>query len=216
MRISITFLLVTLCLVLLNRVDDNLRHGKDGVGASQWVSDWYWIQGYGDWLNRDEPRLLDNYSFATGLDPENLVYWRLAAQTIAFDLPSWKADEEPEADFKKQYGKLAVEFFERSRGYFPEEPKWFQTGSFIAETVVGDPSLALSYLKDGVSLKTFPYFMGRSYVRLLEASGDLEAALSFLRTWLPRLEDDPYQERYGEVQNWILSLENQLNTSHSK
>ena len=82
--------------------------------------------------------------------------------------------------------------------------------------MVGNPALALSYLKTGVSLKTFPYLMGRSYVRLLEASGDVETALSFLRTWLPRLEDEPYKERYVEVQNWILSLENQLNSTHSK
>ena len=83
--------LTLLGILLLNLADsrlDSLKERPDSMQGSL-VSSWFWVQGYGAWLNKDEPRLIDSYRFATALNPAQLSYWRLAAQTIAFDLPVW-------------------------------------------------------------------------------------------------------------------------------
>ena len=187
------------------------RSEGSSSNAAEVISSWYWLQGYGAWLAKDEQRLLDDYRFATGLNPNHLDYWRLASQTLAFDVPTWS----PERDRTEQ-GKEALEFFERSRSYFATNPDWFQTGAFLAETAAGDPERSLQYLKEGIALDGFPYLLGRSYVRLLLETDQPSTALAFLKDWQTQLEGEVYPERHQEVADWILSLEKQLTTTHSK
>lgn len=213
MRNWTIIVLTLLGIVFLNlfssRLDlENQRPGSTGASL---VSSWFWVQGYGAWLNKDEPRLIDSYRFATALNPSNLAYWRLASQTIAFDLPVWNADRS-----RNDYGRDALDFFENSRPYFVDDPECFQTGAFIAETVVEDPSLALGYLGEGVAIEGFPYLLGKSYARLLTELGKRFAALTFLRSWQPRLEGDAYPERPQEIADWILSLEKEMKPPHSQ
>ena len=205
--------LVALAMVVLNTVSPNLSPaaGSTSSPKSSLTSSWYWIQGYGAWLRKDEVALIDFYSTATALNPHYLPYWRLAAQTIAFDLPAWKGGEG-----KKAYGQKALDFFERSRPYFTNDPEWFQTGAFLAESGMGSQNLALQYLEAGIQLPYFPYLLGKRYTRLLTESGRLAEALSFLKSWHPQLKDATYPEREIEVADWILSLEKQLNSPHSQ
>ena len=207
------FALTLVGILLLNLADsrlDSVKERPDSMGG-RLASSWFWVQGYGAWLNKDEPRLIDSYRFATALNPAQLSYWRLAAQTIAFDLPVWN-DQKTSND----YGRDALDFFEHSRPYFTDDPEWYQTGAFIAETVVADKELALGYLADGVSLEAFPYLLGKSYARLLIESHEVGEALSFLRSWQPRLVGDAYPERHQEMADWILSLEKEMNSPHSQ
>ena len=212
MRTRTIIALTILGLLLLN-----LLHFRGGLGQEKsrsmetsLASSWFWIQGYGAWLEKDERRLIDSYRFATALNPCNLSYWRLATQTIAFDLSVWKGSEA-----RDDYGRKALDFFESSRPYFRDDPVWFQTGAFIAESAITDPSLALAYLEEGVALNSFPYLLGKSYARLLMESGDEAKVLSFLKTWQPQLKVDPYPERRREIEDWILSLEKEMNSPHS-
>jgi hypothetical protein len=209
----IIIVLVVLGIGFLNLFSSRLdseNEWPESMGASL-ASSWFWVQGYGAWLKKDEPRLIDSYRFATALNPSNLAYWRLAAQTIAFDLPVWNDDRS-----RNDYGRDALEFFENSRPYFKNDSEWFQTGAFIAETVVADRPLALGYLEEGVAIDEFPYLLGKSYARLLTESGKRSEALSFLRSWQPRLEGDAYPERPQEIAEWILSLEKEMKPQHSQ
>ncbi|MCZ6674678.1 MAG: hypothetical protein O7C75_17250 [Verrucomicrobia bacterium] len=201
-------------MILLNlSVDRWVPNREKTVQWQQALSDWYWIQGYEAWIKKDKQRLLDDYSIATALYPSNLTYWRLAAQTIAFDLPTWERTEESEqgAKIRERYANEALSFFERSRPYFTEDPDWFLTGGFLAETAAGDRSLAIDYLAGAAAQPEFSYQVGRRYTRLLVENGDLKDAHAFLVSWLADLNQSASEAHQSEIQAWILSLENQLN-----
>ena len=213
MRILSLISVLVIGLVLLNGLHPLNSHSQssDAFSRGSWVSSWYWVRAYGTWLEQHEEATLDNYSIATALDPERLSRWRLAAQTIAFDFPAWSAVQ-PRSD----YGKQALEFYERSRPYFEGDPEWFETGAFLAETAAENNELAMSYLEEGVKQDGFPYLLGKRYVNRLDTSGRVREALSFLKAWQSQLTDDPYPERREEIAAWILSLEKELNSEHPR
>lgn len=205
-----------LALVLLNlSVDRWLPKDGSSKKYATWrqpLSDWFWIRGYDAWLRKDRKRLLDDYSVATGLNPLNLTYWRLAAQTIAYDLPVWESGSNASAENRKAFGEEALRFFERSRPYFEGDPNWFIAGGFLAETAADDGKRALAYLAQAVALPDVPLLAGRNYARLLIKEGRIEDALTFLKNWQSELDQRQSEVRRSEIENWIHSLENQLKT----
>ena len=221
---AVTILIILLFgTVFLNLLARGILSSQDtdNSGRAQRVlSNWYWVRGYGSWLEKDEPRLKDHYSFATALDPFNLTYWSLAAHTLAFDLPVWELNlraaedgnlkEKQIAAVRARFGEESLGFFERSRVYFEGDPDWYLTASILAETARNDPLLARQYLEEAVALPEFPYPVGRSYVRLLIEAGELDAAYSFMASWLPRLGADSFEARSSEIRNLLQSLESEL------
>lgn len=200
-------------LAILNGLNPVVSHNQksDDLTGSALVSSWYWIRGYGAWLEKDEPAVIDYYSFATALNPGRLAYWRLAAQTIAFDFPAWS-----EVASQSEYGAKSVEFFERSRPYFDDDPEWFQSGAFLAETAMEDSQIAMDYLEEGVKHPGFSFALGRRYVDQLLQTGRTVEALAFLKRWQIQLSEDEFPERINEVAALILSLEKKLNTEHPR
>ena len=179
------------------------------------ISDWYWIKGYESWVKKDKDRLIDNYGFATALDPGNLTYWRLAAQTIAYDLPVWDIEELAMTDGKqiaalrKQYGEKALQLFARSKPYFESDSTWYLSGSFLAEQACSDSEKALQLLETAIGLPDFSYAAGVNYTRLLIADNRSTDALNFLKEWYPALIESSYKSRRTEVQDWIRQLESE-------
>lgn len=175
----------------------------------QLISDTYWIRGYDAWLDRDHRRLIDCYSFATALNPNNLVYWRLAAQTIAYDLPQWHSLA-GESNGQDRWAEDALAFFERSRSYFEEESDWYVTAGFLAETSLRDRGLALEYLQEAIRLPDFSFQAGRTFARLLVENGDIKEAHQFLVSWFPKLKATESEVHIQEIGDAIISLEKQL------
>lgn len=177
------------------------------------LSNWYWVRGYDAWLDQDKKRLRDHYGLATALNPGNLTYWRLAAQTIAYDFPAWEITGdagEPTESGRVGHGLEALAFFERSRRFFTADPEWYLAGAFLAETAVKDPSLAIDYLEEAVTLPDFPFVAGQNYVRLLLEMEKPKEAYAFLRSWISAPQGDLMEGRHTQIEAWILSVEKQL------
>ena len=67
-----------IALTLLGLLLLNLLYSRGGLGQEKsrstdtcLVSSWFWVQGYGAWLDKDERRLIDSYRLATALNPSN-------------------------------------------------------------------------------------------------------------------------------------------------
>jgi hypothetical protein len=184
--------------------------GKVPSGLSgKWqvaLSEFYWVQAYDAWLRKDKQLLFDHYSFATALNPQNLSNWRLAAQTIAYDFPVWDSSVS-----REEYGQIALTFFEKSRPFFADNPEWFMTAGFLAETAMGNTILALQYLREAVAFPNHSFRTAQSYARLLIENGRFEAAHTFLVSWNEKLKEVPGDPHQAEIEQWIEDLEKQLN-----
>jgi tetratricopeptide (TPR) repeat protein len=222
---TILFLLLVGVMVL-NQFSGAIIKSQNRTHANSWyrlLSSWYWIQGYHAWLEKDASRLIDRYSFAAAFEPTNLFYWRLAAQTIAYDLPVWDieakeghsgrlSDSDVEL-IRVSFGQQALSFFERSRELFENDGDWYLTGAFLAEAVCLDKERAIKYLEKAITLPEIPFAAGRSYARILVEKGEIEKAHAFLVSWLPSLQNNLFEARISEISNWIRELETALTSS---
>ena len=223
MRTVIILALLLLGTVFLNVFERKVLSSQDsciGKQGQKVLSNWYWVRGYGSWMEKDEARLKDNYSFATALDPFNPTYWSLAAHTLAFDLPVWELNyraaengdlnDEKTAAIRQGFAEEALAFFDRSHVYFESDTDWYLTASVLAETALNDPVHAIRYLQKAVAIPEFPYPVARSYGRLRIEAGQLESAHSFMASWLPRLGPDSFEARSSEIRKLLQTLESEL------
>ncbi len=189
---------------------------KGATLSTDWqqaLSHWYWVRSYDAWVARDTPRLIDEFSVATALYPENMEYWQLAASKIAFDFPVWEIEAQgidggsEMASIRLRFGEDALAFFLRSEPFFENESRWYLNAGFLAERACLDPERALSYFKEGVGLPDIPYPLGVNYTRLLIENGQPEAALRFLKGWYPAIQGSHFAERQIEIGDWISRLD---------
>jgi len=210
------FVVLLIALLGIIFLSSKLIPSSQSGNSSHWqqiVSNWYWVEAYGSWVEKDKERLLDNYGFATALDPGNLTYWRLATQTIAYDFPVWDIEEQRMTDelkiaaLRKQYGEEALQFFSRSKSYFDTDPTWYLSGSFIAEQACLDSEKALQFLEAAITLPDFSFLTAVNFTRLLIQNGRSTDALQFLKEWYPTLIEGSDKSRHSEVSDWIKRLE---------
>lgn len=201
----------------LNVLSSYLTSGHSRNYRSPWqraAGNVAWIQGYDAWLKEDARRLIDSYTAAVSLDPGNLTFWRLAAQTIATDLPQWEIRaqgyhpgapvKDREEEIRRKYANRALEFFRKGSRYFEEDPGWYLTAAFLAEAYGEDIGTALAFLEKAVELPAIPFAVGKTYARLLVRRGDLEKAQAFLESWQTSVEDPG-----GELRRMVVEIENQ-------
>ncbi len=179
------------------------------------ISQWYWIKGYGSWVKKDERSLMHHYRLAVALDPNNLGYWRLAAQTLAYDCAAWKieslsANGPEERGIRAEYGKKALQFYETSRPLFEDNPDWWLGAGFLAETTLQDRTLALGYFRTALDKSNQAFLAGRIMVRILIEEKRHREAYDFLKEWYPRLPEDRREARKPAVLQWIRNLEDHL------
>lgn len=214
-------LLFVLSLLGLNFMSASFERNRASDHSVNWrqvAASLAWIQGYDAWRDQDSRRLLDCYGIAVGLEPHNLLYWRLAAQTIAADLPRWEikarenhgtvlSDEETH-EIEHRFGEKALVFLEQGSSYFDTDPQWYLTNAFIAEAYCMDEVKALSFLEQAVSLPDFPQAAGWSYARLLIARQEWENAQAFLESWQSAV-DDPA----GEIGHWLEAVKEKIKSA---
>lgn len=207
--------LLLIALFGVNHLASRILPSDNSNHSQRLISDWYWVKGYESWVKKDKERVVDNYGFATALDPGNLSYWRLAAQTIAYDFPVWDIEGLAMTDaaemtaLRKQLGEKALLFFTRSKSYFENDSTWYLSGSFLAEQACADSEKALQFLETAINLPDFSYAAGVNYTRLLIANGRSTDALKFLKEWYPALIEGSYKFRRSEIHDWIRQLDSE-------
>lgn len=183
------------------------------------IADWYWMQGFDSWMNKNEAELIDNYSFATSMNPENLRYWTLASQTIGLDCFKWEWDKTDvrlresvgfERQLRAEYGEKALLFFERSRSHFVDDPRWYMSAGYLAYNFFQDKSVARQYFAEAVLQKDAPYMASRMYLTILIQEENKDAAYSYLRKWYPSLPEEDDQARKPEMTELGKRLEEEL------
>ncbi len=186
------------------------------------IADWYWLRGFDSWMDKNEPELIDNYSFATSLNPENLRYWTLASQTIGLDCYKWQWDKAEnhlksragyEGKLRAEYGEKALAFYERSRVYFSDDPRWYMTAGYLAYEFFEDKSVARIYFAQAVLQDDAPYIASRMYLTILIQEGDNDRAYAYLKKWYPELPDNDDRARKPQMGEWGKRLENELGIS---
>ncbi len=194
--------------------DAKTRPGA-GSHALERVAQWYWVKGYGSWMKKDERSLMDRYRMAIALNPDNLDYWRLAAQTLAYDCAAWKLESLPANDpaepaIRAEYGRRALQFYETSRLRFENNPDWWLGAGFLAERALRDRTLALAYFRTALETSDQTYLAIRLIVRLLIQEKKPREAYDFLMEWYPRLPEDCPQAGKPALLQWIRHLEHNL------
>ena len=196
---------------------------QTGVGsqAREIISQWYWVKGYDSWMKKDERSLMDHYRLALALNPNNLGYWRLAAQTLAYDCAAWKIASLPangptERAIRAEYGRRALQFYETSRPWFEHNPDWWLGAGFLAERTLQDPALALSYFKTALETSDQAFLAGRLMVRLLIEEKRHREAYYFLKEWYPRLPENCPEARKPALLEWMRRLEDYLEITETE
>ncbi len=223
------FLFVIIALAATGLINAGFKLTGDGMQTRpahsgyvrEIISQWYWIRGYGSWMEKDERSLRDHYRFATAVNPRNLDYWRLAAQTLAYDCAAWKIESRKakgaiENGIRAEYGKKALEFYETSRPWFENNPDWWLGAGFLAERTLQDRALALKYFQTALEKSDHAFLAGRMVARLLLEEKRYAEAYDFLKAWYPRLPDGRREARKPAVLQWIRNLETHLQVAKTE
>ncbi len=194
---------------------------RTGSQTREIISQWYWVKGYGSWMKKDERSLMDHYRLALALSPNNLGYWRLAAQTLAYDCAAWKigslsANGATERAIRAEYGRRALQFYETSRPWFQDNPDWWLGAGFLAERTLQDRALALRYFRTALETSDQAFLAGRLMVRLLIQEKRPREAYNFLKEWYPRLPEDRPEARKPALLEWIRHLEDNLEIAETE
>jgi hypothetical protein len=159
-----------------------------GMGAVRsFVADWSWLQANAAWEARDTDGLRGWLRLTIAAEPDASYFRVNAARMLAFDLPSWRSEQEhgaPEAvrnNWRRTGAEEAIACL--LNNHRQESAELLIEAGNIAWRAGGDRVIATAFYRRAALQSDAPWHAGRIYARLLEESGRPREALAWLRSW---------------------------------
>jgi len=164
-------------------------------GYGDIVSDMIWIKSYTDWEEKNLEKCISNMEMALTINPNNKMFWSMAASILAYDSPHWIVEERNITDsaeimrVRKVQASKATEYLKRGLEIFPDSLKLLMELGDIYADILGDYDNAIKYYKIAIDADREFIFTRRIYANLLAQSGRQSEALKVLKGVLEELEE---------------------------
>lgn len=162
-------------LVQLGRAVENAAPGRPGpAGLSQLaggyaplVADWLWLRANLAWERRDAPETRRLIRRTVATDPQSAYFWLNGARMLAYDLPAWRRDTEPDAPAALQQrwrltgADEAIAFLERGLAWHADSAALYLELANISLYVAEDRHRAADYYRQAAGRPDAPPYAAR-------------------------------------------------------
>lgn len=186
------------------------QHGENHPAiAAEMAADWVWLKLNRAWEIRDRDAARGLIGLAVRLAPHDGYFRINGARMLAYDLPAWRAQSEPDAPaaIKQQWrvrgGSEAIAFLFAADGVNTDS--LIEAGN-IARYALEDLSLATRYFGSAAMMPDAQPYVVRIYLNLLENQGRRPDAINWLRARLQRLPSDTPSEQ----RDWMILRQQEL------
>lgn len=178
-------------------------------GFRELAADSLWLETNAAWERRDAPRTLAMLRAAVAVDGRPGCFWLNGARMIAYDMPEWRIEAEPDAPravaegIRRQQAEQALEFLGLAAGRGAGSAEIWIEMARISEDRAHDPVRAAEYFRRAAEIPGAPYYAGRRHAQLLVEMGRNCDAIHWLRRWLPTLPSDDPAACVGETRQFL-------------